>query len=219
MKNLFCGYYRPNDDKFREIWRSATFVLDANILLNMYRYPEEAREQLLNVLKSIEKRLWIPYQAALEFQRNRVSVIAEQHKKFLEVRNILKPSQDAIKEATNQLEALQLKKRHSSIQSIQPDELITSLNKQISDFLSKLTELEAKQLSVTNFDPIRENLDQLLIGKVGDPFSQDEINKIYKEGEARFKNEIPPGVTIQVWLLTHDVFYVSNNKQPVFCSD
>ena len=193
MKNLFCGYYRPNDDKFREIWRSATFVLDANILLNMYRYPEEAREQLLNVLKSIEKRLWIPYQAALEFQRNRVSVIAEQHKKFLEVRNILKPSQDAIKEATNQLEALQLKKRHSSIQSIQPDELITSLNKQISDFLSKLTELEAKQLSVTNFDPIRENLDQLLIGKVGDPFSQDEINKIYKEGEARFKNEIPPG--------------------------
>ncbi|MEB3188765.1 MAG: PIN-like domain-containing protein [Snowella sp.] len=132
MQNLFCGYYRPDENKFREIWQTATFVLDANILLNMYRYPEEARKQLLNVLQSIEARLWVPYQAALEFQRNRVAVIAEQKKRFSDVRKVLENSRKTMR---SDLENLQLKKRHSSIQ---PDELITSIDRQISDFLSKI---------------------------------------------------------------------------------
>jgi hypothetical protein len=187
MQNLFCGYYRPNENKFREIWQTATFVLDANILLNMYRYPEEARKQLLNVLQSIEARLWVPYQAALEFQRNRVAVIAEQKKRFSDVRKVLESSRDGMR---SELENLQLKKRHSSIQ---PDKLITSIDSQISNFLLKLQELEASQLSVTDHDPVRENLDRLLKGKVGEPFAQDEIIKIYQEGEERFKHEIPPG--------------------------
>ena len=187
MKNLFCGYYRPDENKFREYWQSATFVLDANILLNMYRYPEEARKQLLSVLQNIETRIWVPHQAALEFQRNRVSVIAEQKKRFSDVRKVLESSRTGMR---SELENLQLKKRHSSIQ---PDELITVLDEQISSFLSKLEELEASQLSVADHDPIRENLDQLLKGKVGEPFSQDEISKIYQEGEARFKHEKPPG--------------------------
>lgn len=187
MKNLFCGYYRPDENKFREIWQSATFVLDANILLNMYRYPEEARKQLLAVFQSIETRLWVPYQAALEFQRNRVAVIAEQKKRFSDVRKVLESSRTGMR---SELESLQLKKRHSSIQ---PDELITALDEQISNFLSKLEELETNQLSVADHDPIRENLDQLLEDKIGEPFSQDEISKIYQDGEIRFKHEIPPG--------------------------
>ncbi|MEB3188764.1 MAG: PIN-like domain-containing protein [Snowella sp.] len=56
-----------------------------------------------------------------------------------------------------------------------------------------MKELEAGQLSVTDHDPIRENLDRLLKDKIGEPFTQDEIIKIYKEGEERFKYQIPPG--------------------------
>jgi hypothetical protein len=33
----------------------------------------------------------------------------------------------------------------------------------------------------------------LLAGKIGEPFSQEEIDKYIKEGETRFKNGIPPG--------------------------
>lgn len=187
MKELFSGYYRPNESEFQDIWQSATFVLDANILLNMYRYPEEARKQLITVLQNIATRLWVPYQAALEFQRNRLTVIAEQKKRFSDVRKVLESSKTGM---ISEFENLHLKKRHSSIQ---PDELITAINEQIRNFLSKLEQLESNQLSVIDRDLIRENLDLLLEGKVGDPFSQEEINKIYQEGEIRFKNEIPPG--------------------------
>ncbi len=89
MKELFSGYYSPSEIDFQKIWQSATFVLDANILLNMYRYPEEARRQLFTVVQSIAPRLWVPYQAALEFQRNRLTVIAEQKKRFSDVRKVL----------------------------------------------------------------------------------------------------------------------------------
>ena len=193
MNNLFRGYYRPDEEKFRAIWQSATFVLDANILLNMYRYPEEARNQLLSVLQSMETRLWVPYQAALEFQRNRVVAIAEQNNRFSEVRKVFQSYQNQTNSMRSELEKLQLKKKHSSIQSIQPDEFIIALDEQISSFLSKLEELEVNQLSVADHDPIRENLDQLLKGKIGESFSQNQISEIYKEGETRFKNEIPPG--------------------------
>ncbi|WP_375469740.1 PIN-like domain-containing protein [uncultured Nostoc sp.] len=173
--------------EFQEIWQSATFVLDANILLNMYRYPEEARRQLFTVLQSIAPRLWVPYQAALEFQRNRLTVIAEQKKRFSDVREVIKSYRTGM---ISELEKLQLKKRHSSIQT---DELVSALHQKITDFLANLDQLEATQLSVTDSDPIREQLDQLLKEKVGESFSQEEITKIYQEGEIRFKSDIPPG--------------------------
>ncbi|BBD60877.1 hypothetical protein NIES2109_36770 [Nostoc sp. HK-01] len=187
MKELFKGYYRPSESEFQEIWKSATFVLDANMLLNMYRYPEEARTQLFTVLQSIAPQLWVPYQAALEFQRNRLTVIAEQKKRFSEVRKVLENYEKGI---ISELDNLQLKKRHSSIQV---DELVSALGEKITNFIEKLEQLEATQLSVTDNDPIREKLDKLLEGKIGEPFSQEEINKIYQEGEIRFKDEIPPG--------------------------
>jgi hypothetical protein len=201
MKELFCGFYKPSDDDFQEIWKSAIFVPHANILLNMYRYPEDARNQLLSVLQSVSHRLWVPHQAALEFQRNRLTIIAEQKKRFSEVRKVLEGSKLAA-----ELESLQLKKRHSSIQ---PDEFISALDTRIAEFLKKLELLEANQLGVTDYDPIREKLDQLLIGKIGEPFSQDEVDKIYKEGETRFKNGIPPGY--------RDIKKETESKSDVFC--
>lgn len=203
MKELFCGFYRPSNEDFQAIWQSAIFILDANILLNMYRYPEEAQGQLLSVLQSVSHRLWVPYQAALEFQRNRLTIIAEQKKRFSDVRKVLEGSKSGM---TAELESLQLKKRHSSIQ---PDELILALDTQITEFLSKLEQLEANQLEVTSHDSIREKLDQLLAGKIGEAFSQDEIDKIYKEGEARFKAGIPPGY--------RDVKKETENKNDSFC--
>ncbi|WP_126147441.1 PIN-like domain-containing protein [Synechococcus elongatus] len=187
MKSLFHGYYRPSEDDFREIWQSAIFVIDANILLNMYRYPVEARQELLGVLQSINTRLWVPYQAALEFQINRVSVIVEQNKRFSKVQDLLNGNKQKI---LSGLEELQLTKKHFSSQV---NNFVDTIKKEIEAFLSNLKKLDENQLSLSDHDYIREELDQLLQGKVGDPFSQEEIDKIYKEGEARFKNKIPPG--------------------------
>ncbi|MGE0024579.1 MAG: PIN-like domain-containing protein, partial [Hyphomicrobium sp.] len=89
MKDKFPGYYRPSEEEFAILWKECIFALDANVLLNLYRYPQTARDELLKIISRDPERFWIPHQAALEFQRNRLSVIAEQKNKFREVRKIV----------------------------------------------------------------------------------------------------------------------------------
>ena len=89
MKNLFPGFYRPDAGTLRALMRSARVVLDSSALLNLYRYPTQAREDLLSVLDAISDRLWIPYQVALEFQQNRPAVIADQVARFRDVRGVI----------------------------------------------------------------------------------------------------------------------------------
>ena len=111
MKRLFSGYYRPDDDQLQNLWQTCLFILDANVLLNLYRYPEEARSEWFEILNAISERLWIPHQAALEFQENRLSVIAEQVQLYDEVKNIIQESKDRLKD----IDQKQLSKRHSRI--------------------------------------------------------------------------------------------------------
>lgn len=90
MKNSFLGYYRPSDDEFAQLWQTATFALDANVLLNMYGYSARTRSSLLALFRSIEERLWVPYQFAREYQRNRFKAIAEQVNSYAQARKDLR---------------------------------------------------------------------------------------------------------------------------------
>src|SRR5258708_3096119 len=122
MKKTFAGYYRPNNNELAELWEKCVFVLDANVLLNLYRYPVEARNDLLKILEEISSRLWIPHKAALEYQENRLKVLADQRKKFSEVEELLKKSQNKLR---TDFGGLQLEKRHSSIK---PNEFLKKID-------------------------------------------------------------------------------------------
>ena len=89
MKSTFRGYYRPSEPEFAELWRTCIFVLDANVLLNMYGYSSETRNQLLALLTTIAQRLWVPHQFAREYQRNRAKSIAEQVSSYATARGEL----------------------------------------------------------------------------------------------------------------------------------
>src|SRR5260370_42672268 len=45
-------------------YREGLVVLDANVLLDLYRLTPEARNQVLDAFSHIGGRLWVPYQAA-----------------------------------------------------------------------------------------------------------------------------------------------------------
>jgi hypothetical protein len=38
MKDIFRGYYKLDDDEFKQLWKKAVFIFDTNVLLNLYRY-------------------------------------------------------------------------------------------------------------------------------------------------------------------------------------
>jgi hypothetical protein len=187
LKAHFPGFYRPDAEAFQALWKEATFVLDANVLLNLYRYPQKARDELLSVFARIADRLWVPYQAALEYQLNRLSVIAEQKGRFGEVRKVVSK---VIPTLEGEFGQLQLRDRHALID---PTNLVASLKSHIDNYISELDALETSQGNVHDNDSIRDELDKLLANRIGPRPTQEDVNKISELGEKRYKIGTPPG--------------------------
>ena len=198
MRDTFLGYYSPDEEQVSELLKSCIVVLDTNVLLGLYRYPKTASEDLLKIIGAISERLWVPYQVGLEYQENRLTVVAEQRKRFHEVRKVLKDSENKLKA---ELGKLQLRERHSTID---PDEFIQKIHSVFDEFLKELNHLESTQPDVDSHDQLRDRIDSLLKGKIGPPpANQEELEQIYREGESRYEQERPPG-------------YMDKNKEDEF---
>lgn len=133
MYRILSSYYRPTSEQFKQLWNECLFVFDTNVLLDLYRYPEQTRKELLQTFHLIADRIWIPFQVALEYQENRLSVISEQVKRYDEVKKILRDMEKKLAEDMNRL---QLKKRHSSIN---PSELLEGINGIVASFIQSVS--------------------------------------------------------------------------------
>jgi len=60
------------------MWKESIFVFDSSVLLNIYRYTPETREDFFRLLEKLKKRIWIPHQVALEYLEQRENVISQQ---------------------------------------------------------------------------------------------------------------------------------------------
>jgi len=188
MKGLFPQYDYTTSTDYAEAWETALFVFDTNVLLNLYRYQERTREELLETLAKLSDRIWIPHHVALEFQRNRLTVIAAQGRRFSDIRKVIEKSKSDLAASINNL---QLTKRHTLID---PEPLTAGFETLTSDFLAKLDKLQKSQQTLTGPDPIKIKIEEIFDGKVGSTFvSQDEIDKQNKIADSRYKSKIPPG--------------------------
>jgi len=182
MKDSFKEYYRPDDNEFEELWNNCEFVFDANVLLNVYRYSLETSDEFFKILKAVQDRLWLPHQVALEYQRNRFSVIEEQVTKYKELEKLL-GNNDIIN-------FLQNNKRHPFIDT----ESVTS---KLANTLEELkTDIKTRRdnypNSVSN-DELRDTITELFDGKVGNECPEEKLGEIYNLGKKRFAEKIPPG--------------------------
>src|SRR6266508_7012977 len=75
MFDDFQGYRLPTEAEIDDALRLALIVIDANLLLNLYRYTESTRDDLLGVMGRLGDRLWVPHQVLREFWRNRLGVL------------------------------------------------------------------------------------------------------------------------------------------------
>jgi hypothetical protein len=75
--DVLRGYIFPNEDEIKEIWTKADFCLDTNVLLDVYRYRDKNRVAFLKPLGTLKGRLFVPNRVAVEFARNRITVIRE----------------------------------------------------------------------------------------------------------------------------------------------
>ncbi len=69
------------------------------------------------------------------------------------------------------------------------------LDKAITAIKEKLEEQEKRHPELAEADPVRERIDGLFEGKVGDPYPPDRLKQIYKDGAERYGQtpKVPPG--------------------------
>jgi hypothetical protein len=181
MRDLFPGYYKLTKEELDRLWQECIFVFDANVLLNIYRVSKPTRDAFINVLQSLKERVWLPYQAAFEYQENRLNVLTSQLKAYEEIPKILNSSLSEIKSSYP---------RHPFIDVTQ---IASELNIAISKTSALLERAKLMHPDLTESDDLRDTLTEIFTGKVGANYEGELLANIYKEGGKRFEKQIPPG--------------------------
>lgn len=188
MRNSFRGYYPPTEAEYRRLWSEGIIVLDTNVLLDLYRLPSSARDELLSVLDLLRNRLWIPHQVALEFQRRRLTVIAGERKA---TESALSSASSLIETLKRRVDELQIDKRGLGLSA---GPLVSGLQAANEKLLKAIQTVHDAQPDIASSDPIRDRLDEILGDHVGPPpTDQAELDVLIADGDHRFANKIPPG--------------------------
>lgn len=179
MKDIFPGHFRPTVQEFDRLWAEAKFVVDANVLLNLYRYSRKAREELEKALNQVSDQLYIPHQAAKEFLRNRLSVTAGQSKEYT----------SAISTINELIKKISSKDRHPFI----ADDTLAEFSELAKSLISNLEEQREELLKKLTEDEILEFVRASFEGRTGAPFSDERNAEIVDIGEKRYEAKVPPG--------------------------
>ena len=185
MKKQFAEYYNLPDERIKEIWDNSLIVLDTNVLLNLYRYNEEARNDFINALKSYEGRLWIPYQVGLEFHRRRETIMRKNAEAYGALGNSI--SVQLVKAVDV------LCNDYSRHPYIDMKDIRKKIERCAVSIKKSLETQSKKHPNYFEKDEILDAVSNLFDGCVGNDFAEDELGVLYKEGERRYANQVPPG--------------------------
>jgi hypothetical protein len=183
VQELFKQYYRPTDAAFRYLWEQAWIVFDTSALLGCYRDSSHIVDEALKVVETLQDRLWLPHQVALEYHNNRANVESDLLKAQS---NIRKETERAI----NDILAACAANRHPF--------LADEVSKRVEQF-SKAAFKLLRNADASDAERLRERMQSVqqklesAFSNIGKPFSATELDAICLEGKVRYEKRIPPG--------------------------
>lgn len=210
LRSAFAEWYGPREEEIEEFLAEATIALDANVLLALYRVGGPQRSDLMRVLRKVSDRLLVPYQSALEYQRNRLTVAWSQQKIY---DTIEKLGTEKFTEAIETTEALLRDLRKQAIESLRDKEISSVIasgfdttiariqavanerREQMHGEFAKLRETHAIDFATIRVnDPIRAELDTIITDdRIGTkPNAETEASRREQASE-RGRSAIPPG--------------------------
>lgn len=213
MKNKFaCFYDVQNDDDLKGIWESnnTLFVFDTNVLLSLYSFETDSRNDFFMVLSKIEPRIWIPFHVCLEFQLRRIEVIKNRRDSFEKLKKEMDKLKDVISFDKKFFSALQsefsLQKKypdaHKELEKVQSilsnkfSELENEIKSHITNLKNTVEEIDKEKLFINSEDFIRSEIDNHFKDeRIGDNFfkKQEDIDIFNDKGNERYNNYVPPG--------------------------
>lgn len=184
-------YKTVTEENYHSLFRSGLIVLDANILLNLYRYQADTRRALVEIFASLKDRLWVPHQAMFEFFENRTSVIASRSEEAEQAVEELQKKRQGIEDVVRQW-ANRVRLPKDNV-----ERLLVTIRTAITDVVDGISRHSSddslEQAEDTAKDPVIASLNSVLQGSVGDPLPADELLAAKKEATRRKADKIPPG--------------------------
>jgi hypothetical protein len=192
MRKVFWSFYPPTDEDWGELNRSALIALDASAILHAYRLSPEGSDAWLTLLESLDDRLWVPYQAALEYQRNRMSTVASQDSLISDIEAVVDRAWETLEEG--------FQKKRGAINRtriVTWEDLEAALSKARRHFDQIVIDARAKQVDVDSAanatDAIHSRISSIMQNRVGPSPDESWLTKSIDEGRKRYAKLIPPG--------------------------
>lgn len=191
LSDGFEHYLSASPHDYERVLKDGMVVMDTNAILNLYRYTNEARKELFEVLRSLRERLWVPDQVAREFWRNREAAASDLDYFGDEL-------VEELQEARLQIErSLRTWANRVALQREHLQALLDSLDPAFRPVLDKVQDIAGSRSEGrsrnTYEDPVLLELQDVLVGKVGEPMEAAEHEEAITEGLRRVEAKIPPG--------------------------
>ena len=183
MMKGFEGYYEPD---FKQLWQDAVFVFDANVLLDLFRYSDVARKELLDILESLRDRIWIPHQFLLEYHQNKLEVSDDVVSPYDETERKVMDCFTALRELKEQLNAL----RNRTGKEIKPK--LESVEKALDEVKDQITAAKSEHLKSLEDQSLEESIVALFDKKHGAKYEDAKLEEVRKQAKKRFESGIPP---------------------------
>lgn len=187
MRKKYGWYFPKSDTDIKALWDEAILTLDANVLLDLYRYHEDTRNALLRALKRFEGRIWLSHQTSEEFFRNRRKVIVASIKSYDDAQQNLSDIRAGAEEPLNRLRS------NRTIPDSVSESVKSALDAALHAAQVSVSEAKEKHPNYLDSDPLLDELTGLFDGAIGEPFDDKTLEDAFKEGKRRLDAKVPPG--------------------------
>lgn len=191
LSDGFRAHLVPTQSEYAAALKEGIVALDANVLLNAYRYHDPTRADFFAILESLAPRLFVPHQAAKEFWRNRESTIREalgaSERLHSELSEAVASSAEALARWANRsgLAGSVLKELTG---------LVSASYEEVRARVQGLSNGEVSQQALdTASDPVLQRLLSILNGAVGEPYAPEALDQHSLEAARRIEAKEPPG--------------------------
>jgi hypothetical protein len=183
----FIGYRIASSAELDVALREAVVAVDASVLLDLYRFRPQTSLDLIETLRGLGDRLVVPHQALREFWRRRQRVQDSPS-------GATRAASDALDKSARSIgDALATWAKAVGVD----DDEVSGLVTRVDDFLGELKgELESVSQDASaegGGDPILEQLEEILAGRVTSSLSPEKWAECVAEAKRRIEAAEPPG--------------------------
>ena len=193
LREGFPDHFRPTAEEFDRLWDEGMFVIDTNVLLHLYRYSRQTRDELLRVLRALGDKLFLPHQVGREFLDRRLATIRGQRGGFSKVRALATGVRGQIEEELRKV--LRLRAGEDLPEGIRNalEEVPHGGYEKLAERLRDFEEALPRASNSPDDDEVWAAVERLFEDKVGPAYGEKEEHEVREEARRRKEAKVPPG--------------------------